>query len=50
MTKINLSFPAWDQYESPSIEVIDIHTEGVLCSSMTGSGIDDAEEVDWSEL
>lgn len=35
-------------YESPSVAVVDIHSEGLLCVSSKNSTIDDAEmEESW---
>lgn len=47
MSEKILSAPENWSYESPSLEVFEICTEGVLCSSLNGSSIDDAEEVEW---
>ncbi|MBO5816226.1 MAG: hypothetical protein J6R30_08990 [Bacteroidales bacterium] len=36
-------------YESPAVRVLDIMSEGVLCTSGTGN-IDDALEDDWGTI
>ena len=34
-------------YASPSVNVVDIHSEGLLCVSSQGGLIDDATEENW---
>jgi hypothetical protein len=37
-------------YVAPSVNVLDVQTEGVLCGSFTGGSIDDATEENWGIL
>ena len=37
-------------YVTPSVNVLDVQAEGVLCGSFTGGRIDDATEEDWGTL
>jgi hypothetical protein len=37
-------------YVAPSVNVLDVQPEGVLCGSFTGGRIDDATEDDWGTL
>lgn len=37
-------------YEAPSVNVFNVHAEGLLCGSFTGGSIDDATEEDWGTL
>ena len=37
-------------YETPSVNVLNVQAEGVLCGSFTGGTIDDAPEDDWGTL
>ena len=37
-------------YVAPSVSVVDIHSEGLLCVSAPGSVIDDATEDNWGTL
>lgn len=38
------------RYEAPSLEIIELAAEGVLCASYTGNSIDDTDELDWGTL
>lgn len=50
MTHSNTNFSRGGQtYQSPSLEVLDVLVEGLLCTSGTGD-IDDATEDDWGTL
>lgn len=37
-------------YVAPSVIVLDVQAEGVLCGSFTGGSIEDATEEDWGTL
>ena len=37
-------------YVAPSVTVLDVQAEGVLCGSFTGGAIDDATEDNWGTL
>ena len=37
-------------YVAPSVNVLDVQAEGVLCGSFTGGSIEDATEEDWGTL
>lgn len=37
-------------YVAPSVTVLDVQAEGVLCGSFTGGSIEDATEENWGEL
>ena len=37
-------------YVAPSVTVLDVQAEGVLCGSFTGGSIEDATEDDWGNL
>ena len=37
-------------YVTPSVNVLDVRSEGLLCGSFTGGSIDDATEEDWGTL
>jgi hypothetical protein len=37
-------------YVAPSVTVLDVQPEGVLCGSFTGGSIDDATEENWGIL
>jgi hypothetical protein len=37
-------------YVTPSVYVLNVQAEGVLCGSFTGGRIDDATEEDWGTL
>lgn len=35
-------------YEQPNVDVLTLQSEGVICQSMTGNGIDDGVLDDWT--
>ena len=37
-------------YATPSVKVLNVQAEGMLCGSFTGGSIDDATEEDWGTL
>lgn len=37
-----------DFYTSPEVDVFTVQTEGVICQSMTGNGIDNGVLEDWT--
>lgn len=50
MTKNNSMNLEGMSYETPSVNVLNVMSEGVLCGSFTGGSIDDATEEDWGTL
>lgn len=51
MLKVNSNFTREGQtYQTPSVNVLDVLSEGVLCMSSPGNTIDDAIEDDWGSL
>lgn len=50
MNKINSTNWEGLSYVAPSVNVLNVHAEGVLCGSFTGGRIDDATEEDWGTL
>ena len=50
MTKINNQTFGEALYDAPSISVLDVQSEGLLCVSSPGSTIDDATEDNWGTL
>ena len=50
MTQINRQQQGGVVYFAPSISVLDVETEGLLCVSAPGSTIDPGTEENWGEL
>ena len=50
MTKNNSFNLEGMSYETPSVNVLNVQAEGVLCGSFTGGSIDDVTEEDWGTL
>lgn len=39
-----------EEYETPTIATLNIQSEGLLCVSQIGGGIDNATEENWGDL
>ena len=50
MTQINRKQQGGVVYFAPSMSVLDVETEGLLCVSAPGSTIDPGTEDDWGTL